>query len=522
MPLYATKTKATTLLENVYKHRMTQQTTIGIDDMALYVPALYLELSDLATARGIAYEKLKHGLGLERMAVVDCHEDAATMAAEAILELFKKNNLNPKDIGRIYLGTESALDGAKPTATYAAGMVEDALAAQYGERSLRRCDVVDLTFACIGATDALQNCLDWVRANPQRQAIVVASDMAKYELESTGEYTQGAGAVAMLVKHNPRLLAVSDTFGVGMESVHDFFKPRRAVSKVSLITAVLNETNNGGYDLDLILKSLSANQQTPFSFPDKDLDIFRETPVFDGQYSNNCYLQRALEALEHFGEQAEGSVNTPIYDRWLRMIFHLPYAAHARRIGVDIFLSEMNRIGQLADLESIANVSKPDEQNFEDLKSFEKAKNTYAKAISETEAYRQFVEQKLSAAAQASSQVGNVYTASIFLALMSALEIETQNTTDVIGQKYGFVAYGSGSKSKVFEATLQADWKTVAEGFSLFKKLDNRQQISFDDYKNLHTGHIETSFSNFEKPHFRLSSVGEAGQLEGARLYEYK
>ena len=32
-----------------------------------------------------------------------------------------------------------------------------------------------------------------------RKAVVIASDIAKYELNSTGEYTQGAGSVSMLI-----------------------------------------------------------------------------------------------------------------------------------------------------------------------------------------------------------------------------------------------------------------------------------------------------------------------------------
>ena len=36
-----------------------------------------------------------------------------------------------QSVGRIYLGTESALDAA-PTSTYAVGMVEEKLAKQYG------------------------------------------------------------------------------------------------------------------------------------------------------------------------------------------------------------------------------------------------------------------------------------------------------------------------------------------------------------------------------------------------------
>jgi hydroxymethylglutaryl-CoA synthase len=253
--------------------------------------------------------------------------------------------------------------------------------------------------------------------------------------------------------------------------------------------------------------------------PDREISIFREMPVFDGQYSNVCYLQRALEAMEHFGEQINIAGDAAIYDRWLRMIFHLPYAAHARRIGVDIFLSETTRIGQLAELQQIANISEPIRSDFEDMKSFEKAKNAYLKAISDTVAYRQFVAEKLDMPARASSQVGNVYTASIFLALMSALESELGHDKDIIGEKYGFVAYGSGSKAKVFEATLQPNWKTAVGHFGVFEKLDNRQQISFEDYQNLHTEHANTSLSKFEKAAFKLESIGAEGELEGARRY---
>jgi hydroxymethylglutaryl-CoA synthase len=52
----------------------------------------------------------------------------------------------------------------------------------------------------------MQNCLDFIRLNPTKKAIV-ATDFAKYDLNSTGEYTQGAGALAMLLTANPRIIA---------------------------------------------------------------------------------------------------------------------------------------------------------------------------------------------------------------------------------------------------------------------------------------------------------------------------
>jgi hydroxymethylglutaryl-CoA synthase len=51
-------------------------------------------------------------------------------------------------------------------------------------------NAVDFTFACIGGVDAMQNCIDYVTLNQTKKAIVVTTDLAKYDLNSTGEYTR--------------------------------------------------------------------------------------------------------------------------------------------------------------------------------------------------------------------------------------------------------------------------------------------------------------------------------------------
>ena len=253
--------------------------SFGIEAASYYVPSLYLEIKDLAEKRGIEPAKLEKGLGLHKMAFPDVHEDAATFAAEALLKLIQDYSINPKEISRIYLGTESALDAAKPTASYAMQMVEKFLENDFGTRVFKHCDVVDMTFACVGAIDAFQNCLDFVKANPGKKAVIIASDYAKYELNSSGEYTQGGGAVAILVSENPKLLEIESAFGIATESVFDFFKPRRNADKSELISA--SET-----------------------MPDK-IEIFTDEPVFDGQYSNQCYQDRIREAYEHYKEQTK-------------------------------------------------------------------------------------------------------------------------------------------------------------------------------------------------------------------------
>lgn len=453
---------------------------IGIDDMALYVPKLFLDIRTLAEKRDIPYEKLSHGLGLHKMAICDAHEDAATMAAEAIIELLERNNLDPRQIGRIYLGTESALDGAKPTATYAVEMVQKRLAARWGDDCFRHCDVLDMTFACIGAIDALHNTIDWVAADRRNIGIVVASDIAKYELHSTGEYTQGAGAVAMLVKAQPRLLAVRRIFGVAMESVHDFYKPRR--------------------------------------------ERFCETPVFDGQYSNQCYQNRMSEALGDFRRRAtEAGVLRPgqfpaLSERWARMIFHLPYAFHAKRMYVEQFVSERKEKGVWEKDQEKFGFPRLETMRFADQKAFEKAYAGLLKSVSASAMYQRFVQDKLEKAQRASQEMGNLYTASIFLALMSTLEVDLHDKTPLDKKRFGFVAYGSGSKAKIFEATVQPGWEQVVRHFKVFAKLKNRKAIDYNQYEALHDG-TQSKPVFTEKNRWALERIGTEGVTLGARYY---
>ena len=110
---------------------------IGIDAISYYVPSIYLSIEELSKNRNLNYEKLNKGLGLEKMAIADSNEDPSSFAANALIDLFEKNKLNPKHVGRIYMGTESALDASKPSATYATDLVEKYFEKEFGERCLK-------------------------------------------------------------------------------------------------------------------------------------------------------------------------------------------------------------------------------------------------------------------------------------------------------------------------------------------------------------------------------------------------
>ncbi|WP_390454013.1 hydroxymethylglutaryl-CoA synthase family protein, partial [Chryseobacterium sp. Alg-005] len=415
---------------------------------------------------GIDPAKLEKGLGLYKMGFPDVHEDAATFAAEALLKLIGDYDIHPGEISRIYLGTESALDAAKPTASYAMHMVEKVLEKDFGTRCFKNCDVVDMTFACVGAVDALHNSLDFVRVNPDKKAIVIASDYAKYELASSGEYTQGGGAVALLISAKPDLLEIENHWGVATESVFDFFKPRRHYKKEDL-------------------------HNSPESFPDK-IEIFTDEPVFDGQYSNQCYQDRIREAYQHYKEI---SGKDKPYEDWKYLIFHLPYAFHGKRVFTEIY-------------------------SLENELAYETAEEQ--KAVAKSESYIQFINDKIEKTQRASSEIGNMYTASIFMALLSALQTSFNENEELTGEEVGFLGYGSGSKSKVFAGKVSQNWKNVVSKWKLFENLNKRTAIDFETYEKLHRKQMSQSVNQNYKG-FGLDSIElENPVLKGARYYRYK
>ena len=439
----------------------------GISYLDFYIPKIYLDVEEFSSHRNIDANKLKKGLGIHKMSFLDVHEDTATMGANALHYLIDKNDIDPQTINRIYLGTESALDGSKPTASYIADMVE----AKLGKRVFKHTDVADMTFACVGAVDLLQNAIDFVNAHPDQRAVVIASDFAKYDLDSLGEYTQGAGAVAMLIEAEAKLLEIPSTFGIGYKSEHDFFKPRRYFEK-----------------------SLAAEEYTT----DVTLQVYREEPVFDGQFSNQCYQDRIREA--YFDLKRKNNVKGSLHETWKSLIFHLPYASHGKRIFSEIY--------KLEDDKSLPDDSLADQYDMDTLKT-----------LAKSDEYRQFVKDKIYSAQLASGQIGNMYAASIFMSLISDLFYKAD--TLAAGDTLGFIAYGSGSKAKIFEGKLAQHFKEIADKLNLDNRLEGRSSIDFSTYNELHRKN-KTKPVIQPKHEFVLEKVdGNNKNLPGKRKYKF-
>ena len=140
---------------------------VGIDSIAVYTPRYALDLATLAKARGMDAEKYHTGLGQYVMSVPPPGEDIVTMAANAARVALQEVNLN--DIEMLLFATESGIDQSKSAGLY----VHDLLGMP------ARCRVLELKQACYSGTAAIQLALSFLRDQPNKKVLVIASEIGR-------------------------------------------------------------------------------------------------------------------------------------------------------------------------------------------------------------------------------------------------------------------------------------------------------------------------------------------------------
>jgi hydroxymethylglutaryl-CoA synthase len=426
---------------------------VGIDDIAVYVPRLYLELADevhpdkpteFSQSRKMDPSKYLHGIGIAKMSIPDTYQDSSVLAANAIYELIERNRIAPSDIARIDVATETGVDESKPVAAYVHGMLEQ----KFGKGSFKKTSGVEYKFACVSTADALESSLDWAWAGRSngRSSIVCSTDIAKYPLNTPGEPTQGAGAVALLVKENPRLIAFDTVIGSYMQDEDDFWRP-----------------------------------------------LFSTTAIVHGKHSEKCYLKAMEGAVDDWAEQATKSglirqgPGESLVDQFGPMSFHVPYPKMAEK-GFAYLLRHFWR--GLARWDKIVNEigTEPKPAAFAKLEEFEKAETDYMKHFMETSGFQTEYKDKVADGLTHARESGNSYSASEKSCLSMLLETKARKGADLIGKRGGSGNYGSGSKAKASSWVLQEEWKTVANRFGHSERLQHRRPISLAEYEALHDG----------------------------------
>lgn len=348
---------------------------IGIDKIGFYTPDVYIDMEKLAEARGVEPAKYTIGIGQEKMAVAPLSQDAVSMAANAALEVLDEEDKNTIDF--VLFGTESGVDHSKSGAVW----VHHLAGIQKYARS------VELKQACYSATAAIKMAMGHISLHPESKVLVLGTDIAKYGLNTGGEPTQGAGAVAMILSANPRILAI-DTDSVSMtEDISDFWRP-----------------------------------------------LYSDYAYVDGKFSNQAYLNFLTDVWGQYKER-----NNRDLSDFEALCFHVPYT----------------KMGKKALKALTENASEEDTAR---LMGYYEPSVSYNK------------------------QVGNIYTGSLYLSLLSLLE---QGPLLEDNARIGLFSYGSGAVGEFFSGIVKPGYKEHMLKEEHEALLNNRRELSIKEYEEI-------------------------------------
>ncbi|HEY9498736.1 MAG TPA: hypothetical protein VIQ78_06915 [Terrimesophilobacter sp.] len=445
----------------------------GISGLSLYLPPYRVQLQDWCAWNDQSWEKTRSVVG-RSFRMRGPAQSVYTLAANAVLRLIEDYDIDPQRVGMLALGTESSSDNSAG-AIIVKGMINDALDAKGMPPLARDCEVPEFKHACLAGVYGLKAALRYLSADGAgRQAIVVASDIAEYALGSTGEPTQGAGAVAMLVDGEARLLEVDLAAG-GSDSDYrtvDFRKPFAR-----------------------------------FRQPPRDDGQMQDLPVFNGRYSTSCYIdathhamadmlrKRSGRGLDYFGDVDRVFMHRPYNQMpttgWV-MAYLFALAAddgdgrtqlreHCAAAGIDAeaLLAELDTASPFDEVILSGEHSG-------DVFPLSRKLRQYLRG---TELWQKLVVDKLSLGAEAMRDLGNLYSAALPAWLASGLRQAKDDGLDIAGQDWLALGYGSGDAAEALPMRVVEGWEDAASRINFTEALGTPIDLTEAQYLALHEGH---------------------------------
>ena len=478
------------------------EANIGISGFASYLPPNRVQLSDWCRWTGDQFDKIRAVVG-SSFRMRGANENAYTMAATAVLRLIQQYNIDPAQIGFLALGTESSTDNSAG-AVIIKGMVNHALQAKGLAAISRACEVPEFKHACLGGVYALKAATRYLATDGQhRLAVVVCSDIAEYERASSGEPTQGAGAVAMLVEANAKLLSV-DLHTSGSASAYrgpDFRKP---------------------------FVRFMGQSEGPFKQP-------RDFPIFNGKYSTTCYIDEVLAAARHLFSRV--ATKPSRFMRSMKASFlHRPYQRMAETGLAFTFLlalalgdaddqQELLLYAQSAevDMDRLIIELVQEQQVYDLVRNGNIAQEIYPLSTKVAKHFRttpRFSELMTTLGSSQMKEVGNLYTASLPAWMAAGIENALESAEDITGKQILTIGYGSGDAAEIIPMQFVPGWREAAAKIDFAQQMEGAIDIDEEQYLALHDAGENSPLTNTREV-FSIERVGQGGDSFDDRGIEY-
>jgi hydroxymethylglutaryl-CoA synthase len=185
----------------------------GIVGYGAYIPRNRIKVEEIAKVWGADAPSFKRGLMLEEKSVPSPDQDTITMSVEASKNALKRAGIDPKEIGAVYVGSESHPYAVKPSGTTLA----EALGAT------PECHTADLEFACKAGTEGMYIALNLVKAGAVKYGLAVGADTSQGAPGDALEYSAAAGAAAFLFGKEDIVAECLETYAF-MTDTPDFWR----------------------------------------------------------------------------------------------------------------------------------------------------------------------------------------------------------------------------------------------------------------------------------------------------------
>jgi hydroxymethylglutaryl-CoA synthase len=174
---------------------------VGIITYGAYIPRFRIKTEEIARVWGSNGKEIAAGLGVMEKSVPDLDEDTITISVSAARNALLKRDVNPDDVGAVYVGSESHPYAVKPTAV----TVGEAIGATPVMTA------ADYEFACKAGTAGIQTCMGLVKSGMIKCGLAIGTDIAQGAPGDALEYTAAAGGAAFFIGNDDVIAEINHT-----------------------------------------------------------------------------------------------------------------------------------------------------------------------------------------------------------------------------------------------------------------------------------------------------------------------
>ncbi len=174
---------------------------VGIVSYGTYVPRYRITPDEIGRVWGVDGVAMGKNLNIHSKSVPSPDEDTITISTEALRVAMTRGGIDPRDIGAVYVGSESHPYAVKPTAT----IVAQAIGAT------PNLTAADFEFACKAGTAAIQVCMGLVASGMIKYGVAIGSDTSQGAPGDALEYSASAGGGAFILGKDPIIAKINAT-----------------------------------------------------------------------------------------------------------------------------------------------------------------------------------------------------------------------------------------------------------------------------------------------------------------------